>query len=274
MTFEESVEVSKIYSIAGLLTNNSLIEKRVFRAPHHTISESAMIGGSKIPRPGEVSLAHNGVLFLDEFSEYKKSVLESLRLPLSNGIVTISRALATYTFPARFMLVAACNPCPCGYFGDSKITCRCSANSIKNYQSKISGPILDRIDMQLEVERVNIKDAVRNGNCESSSAIALNVKKAREMQLKRYAKSRSNGEKNLPAIINANMTQNHIKTYCIMSDEMSNILNKACEKFNLSMRSYYKILKVARTIADLNNQKDIYKEALLEAIQFRTGFEL
>jgi len=269
MNFEESLEVSKIYSISGLLRDDRLIEKRAFRSPHHTISEVAMIGGSRIPRPGEVSLAHNGVLFLDEFTEYKKSVLEALRQPLSDGCVTISRASATYTYPARFMLVAACNPCACGYYGDSKIKCVCGANSIKRYNLKFSGPIIDRIDIQISMRRVEMKDMKQSLN-ESSKDVAERVLNARKIQLKRFEKTFAGVSAKIFA--NANMPLEFIKSCCDLSSNLKSILADFSEKYNLSMRSYYKILKVARTIADIRESRDIGKEELLEAMQYRIEF--
>ncbi len=272
MNFSESLEVSKIYSISGLLKSDKLIERRSFRAPHHTISEVAMIGGSRIPKPGEVSLAHNGVLFLDEFTEYKTPVLEALRQPLSSGCVTISRASATYTYPARFTLVAACNPCPCGYFGDTKVACCCQSSSIKKYKAKFSGPIIDRIDIQIDVQRVDIKDIKNSKSAENSAAVAKRVLAARKIQSKRLA-ANARGENGAPDIFtNANMSVGHIKEHCKINTELSSILQSFVEKHSMSMRSYYKILKVARTIADIEESEDIRKEDLLEAIQYRGGF--
>ena len=271
MNFEESLEVSKIYSISGLLKSDRLIEKRAFRSPHHTISEVAMIGGSRIPKPGEVSLAHNGVLFLDEFTEYKNSVLEALRQPLSSGCVTISRAAATYTYPARFMLVAACNPCPCGYFGDPKVVCRCAPASIKKYRARFSGPIIDRIDIQVDVQRVDMKDIKGGAESESTKTVAKRVKTARAVQLKRFS-AKNSGNDGGAIFANANMDVDQIKRHCPINFELSSILQAFVEKQGLSMRSYYKILKVARTIADIAGSKSIEKEDLLEAIQYRGGF--
>ncbi len=272
MNFTESLEVSKIYSISGLLKSDKLIERRAFRSPHHTISEVAMIGGSRIPKPGEVTLAHNGVQFLDEFSEYKTPVLEALRQPLSGGYVTISRASATYTYPARFMLVAACNPCPCGYFGDAKVACCCAPASIKRYKVKFSGPIIDRIDIQIDVQRVDIKDVKNSNEAESSATVAERVLAARNIQMKRFAAD-SSGEKSASDIFtNANMSVGQIKEYCKINIELSSMLQSFIEKQSMSMRSYYKILKTARTIADIEGVKNIRKEDLLEAIQYRGGF--
>lgn len=271
MNFEESLEVSKIYSISGLLKSDRLVDKRAFRAPHHTISEAAMVGGSKIPKPGEVSLAHNGVLFLDEFTEYKKSVLEALRQPLSDGAVTISRASATYTYPARFMLVAACNPCPCGYLGDSRVACCCNGAAVKKYRAKFSGPIVDRIDIQIEVQRVDMKDIKSGKTPESSKTVAARVKAARKIQLKRFGAGKNAAQKE-SVFANANMSVEQIKEYCRIDSESNSLLQSFVEKYNLSMRSYYKILKVARTVADMQSSSKIRKEDLLEAIQYRGGF--
>ncbi len=268
MTFDESLEVSKIYSIAGMLSDSRLIEKRAFRSPHHSISEAAMIGGTRIPRPGEVSLAHNGVLFLDEFTQYKKSVIEALRQPLSDGAVTISRAAATYTYPARFMLVAACNPCPCGYLGDTRIRCVCAPSILRSYRSRISGPVIDRIDIQLEIARVERRDILCQGSAESSSAVADRVMAARRIQQIRFRVSEQGGA---AIYANGNMSQQEIKRYCALSPKVEMLLQNAIEKLDLTMRSYYKILKVARTIADIAGKEHIGKEDVCEAIQYRTG---
>ncbi|HNY12353.1 MAG TPA: YifB family Mg chelatase-like AAA ATPase [Candidatus Wallbacteria bacterium] len=268
MTFEESLEVSKIYSIAGMLSDSRLIEKRAFRSPHHSISEAAMIGGTSIPRPGEVSLAHNGVLFLDEFTQYKKTVIEALRQPLNDGAVTISRAYATYTYPARFMLVAASNPCPCGYLGDTRIRCVCSPSLLRSYRSRISGPIIDRIDIQIEIARVERRDMLREAGAESSAAVAERVMRARRIQQKRFSAPVAG---DIAIYANGNMSQREVKRYCVLPLRVETILQNALEKFNLTMRSYYKILKVARTIADIAGKELIEKEDVCEAIQYRTG---
>ena len=268
MTFEESLEVSKIYSIAGMLSDSRLIEKRAFRSPHHSISEAAMIGGSAMPRPGEVSLAHNGVLFLDEFTQYKKTVIEALRQPLSEGAVTISRARATYTYPARFMLVAACNPCPCGYLGDARIRCVCAPSLLRSYRSRISGPIIDRIDIQVDIARVERRDILCKGNAESSAAVADRVSAARRVQQGRLSEADGAGVR---IYANGNMGQREVKRYCQLQPRVETLLQNAVEKLNLTMRSYYKILKVARTIADMAGKDHIGKEEICEAIQYRTG---
>jgi len=268
MTFDESLEVSKIYSIAGMLSDGRLVEKRAFRSPHHSVSEAAMIGGSRIPRPGEVSLAHNGVLFLDEFTQYKKSVIEALRQPLSDGAVTISRAAATYTYPARFMLVAACNPCPCGYLGDTRIRCVCPPSLLRSYRSRISGPIIDRIDIQIEIARVEKRDILCQGSAESSAAVAERVLAARRIQQARFRVSEPGGA---PIYANGNMSQQEIKRHCGLSSKIEMILQNTLEKLDLTMRSYYKILKVARTIADIAGRENIAKEDICEAIHYRTG---
>lgn len=262
MNWRESLEITKIYSAAGLLKNEWIISKRPFRAPHHTISDVAMVGGGRLPRPGEASLAHNGVLFLDEFPQFKKSALEALRQPMESGVVTITRAEATITYPARFLLLAAMNPCPCGYYTHPKIACRCSTAEIKNYLSKISGPILDRIDIHLEVPPVDYS-TLREGNGESSQKIRERIEIAREIQLKRFKENGSN------VFFNSQMNEKMIKEHCKLNEEGHQILKEATENLGLSARAISRILKVARTIADLSKSISIKPDHIAEAVQYR-----
>ena len=263
MTFEEAIETTKIWSVAGLLPENKpLLTHRPFRSPHHTISDAGLIGGGQNPRPGEVSLAHNGVLFLDEFPEFRKNVLEALRGPLEDGFVTLSRAMGSITYPARFMLVAAMNPCPCGYFGDPIKQCRCSFNDIKRYISRISGPILDRIDVHIEVPHVPYQDLLSESPSESSRSIRERVIEARRLQIERF--------KGEGIFCNAYMTSRHIKRFCALSPTAKKLLEEAMKKLGLSGRSLNKVLKVARTISDLSLSEDIKEEHLLEAISYRS----
>jgi len=263
MSFEEAIETTKIWSVAGLLPENKpLLTHRPFRSPHHTISDAGLIGGGQNPRPGEVSLAHNGVLFLDEFPEFRKNVLEALRGPLEDGFVTLSRAMGSITYPARFMLVAAMNPCPCGYFGDPIKQCRCSFNDIKRYISRISGPILDRIDVHIEVPHVPYQDLLSESPSESSRSIRERVIEARRLQIERF--------KGEGIFCNAHMTSRHIKRFCVLSPPAKKLLEEAMKKLGLSGRSLNKVLKVARTISDLSLSEDIKEEHLLEAISYRS----
>ena len=260
----ESLETTKIYSITGNLKNNGLIKNRPFRSPHHTISDIALIGGGRgIPSPGEVSLAHNGVLFLDELPEFKKSVLEVMRQPLEDGYVTISRANASLEFPAHFMLVAAMNPCPCGYSTDPKRECSCSLNDIQRYLNKLSGPLLDRIDLHVEVPAVDINELGSRSKGEPSSDIRTRVNNARKIQNERF--------KNRPSIhTNSMMAQSDIDTHCILDSQSKSLLKQAMEKLGLSARAYNRILKVSRTIADLDSSKSIQTNHVAEAIQYRS----
>lgn len=263
MTFEESLEVTKIYSVAGLLKEDeNLILRRPFRAPHHTISAASLTGGGRIPRPGEVSLSHHGVLFLDEMPEFPKHVLEVLRQPLEDECVTISRVNGTVTFPAKFMLISSINPCPCGFFGDETGRCSCSASQIKNYLGKISGPLMDRIDLQVEVKALKFHDLSDSFKSESSDVIRERVNKARQIQLERY--------KNQGIFSNSQLRPKHMNIYCKIGKKERNILKEAFDKFNLSARAYNRILKVARTIADLQNCENININHIAEAIQHRT----
>lgn len=261
LTEEEALEVTKIYSSAGLLPKGGgIIEERPFRSPHHSISLAGMVGGTSNPKPGEISLAHNGVLFLDEFPEFRRDVLEALRQPMEDGTLVISRAHGSVRFPARFMLVASMNPCPCGYLGDTKRVCTCNPYQIERYFSKISGPILDRIDIQIEVPRLESDTLVRSVPSESSASIRRRIERAREFQKDRFKDGfRFNGL----------MTPKDIKKYCRYSPSVQSLLREIIDKFHLSARSYDKLLKVARTIADLNESELIREEDILEAVQYR-----
>jgi magnesium chelatase family protein len=263
LTFDESLETSKIYSVMGLMPEGlGLIISRPFRSPHHTVSDAGLIGGGQNPKPGEVSLAHNGVLFLDEMPEFRKNVLEVLRQPMEDGKVTISRANSTVTYPSNFMLVAAMNPCPCGFLGDPKHECRCSVPQIQRYRTRISGPLMDRIDIHLEVPSVNYRDLTGAGNGESSALVTERVKKAREIQHKRFRK--------VPIHTNAGMNSRQIKQHCTVDDKSGSLLERAMERFGLSARAHARILKISRTIADLDGNPDIQSHHVAEAIQYRT----
>lgn len=262
MTFEEALETTRIYSVAGLIRNQALINIRPFRSPHHTISDVALIGGGQVPKPGEVSLAHNGVLFLDELPEFKRNVLEVLRQPLENGEVTVSRAVASITFPARFTLVAAMNPCPCGFFGDNRHQCSCTPGMIQRYRARVSGPLLDRIDIQIEVPAVPYRELSSEYSGERSEIIRQRVTEARQRQLRRFK------EEGIYA--NGQMKTRHLKKYCRLKEEAHSILDRAIQKLNLSARAYTRILKVARTIADMEASEDILPHHVSEAIQYRS----
>lgn len=261
ISFEESIEITKIYSVSGILQNkNSLVTKRPFRAPHHTISKSAMVGGGRLPKPGEVSLSHNGVLFLDELPEFSRSVLEELRQPLEDRQVTISRVNGTMTFPANLMLVAAMNPCPCGFYGYSD-KCTCSQNAISKYLGKISGPLLDRIDIQVEASAINYEDLDIKSKTESSKDIKDRVILAQKIQIERY--------KDDGIYFNSQLTASLIEKYCVLGEAEREILKGVFDRLQLSARAYHKILKIARTIADLEQSKDISVVHIAEAVQLR-----
>ena len=263
LTFDEAIETTKIYSITGSLKKGeALIIKRPFRAPHHTISDAGLIGGGRIPQPGEVSLAHNGVLFLDELPEFKKNVLEVMRQPLEDQKVTISRAASAITYPSAMMLVAAMNPCPCGYLSDPKHECKCTPRQIQRYRSKISGPLLDRIDIHVEVPAVPYKDLIKNTNAESSEMIRKRVAKARKIQTRRFSRTK--------IFCNAQMSTRHVRKYCKIDEPSSRLLETAMDKLGLSARAYNRILKIGRTIADLGNKTEMGAEEIAEAIQYRT----
>jgi len=262
-TFEEAVEITKIYSISGLLEKESLVIKRPFRSPHHTTSHIGLIGGSNIPKPGEISLSHRGVLFLDEFPEFPRHVLEAMRQPMEDGFVTISRASGRITFPAKFMLVAAQNPCPCGFLGDPTHECRDSTSEILRYQKKISGPILDRIDIHLDVPAVKVDRLTEQTKASGPSSLEIRkrVQKARDLQTKRFKKEK--------IVSNSEMNSKLVKKYCELNKESLEILKMAVAKLNLSARSYNKILKVSRTIADLDQSVNIKPDHIAEALQYR-----
>lgn len=261
LTQEESLEITKIYSICNLMGKSKLLTRRPFRDPHHTISDVALIGGGSSPRPGEVSLAHNGVLFLDEFAEFSRSSLEVLREPLENGRVTISRAKETVSYPARFTLVAAMNPCPCGNLGNPLKPCTCSPMQVNRYKSRISGPLLDRIDLTVNLNPVKYTDWNQKSEGESSGQIRERVIKAREIQRNRFAGT--------PTTANAFMTPKQIKDFCTLPPGADTILETAMRKFGLSARSLDKILKTARTIADLEGKESIETKHLVEVMQYR-----
>lgn len=261
LTQEESLEITKIYSICNLMGKSRLLTRRPFRDPHHTISDVALIGGGSTPRPGEVSLAHNGVLFLDEFAEFSRSSLEVLREPLENGRVTISRAKETVSYPARFTLIAAMNPCPCGHLGDPIKPCTCSPMQVNRYKSRISGPLLDRIDLTVNLNPVKYSDWNKKSEGETSAQIRERVLKAREIQRNRF--------KNSATTANAFMTPKEIKEFCLLPAGADAILETAMRKFGLSARSLDKILKTARTISDLDGKENIEVKHLVEVMQYR-----
>lgn len=262
LSSEEAIEVTKIYSVAGLLDSNKLMYKRPFRHPHHTVSATSLIGGGRTPRPGEVSLAHNGVLFLDELPEFDKKVLEVLRQPMEDNKVTISRVNATLTYPAKFMMIASMNPCPCGYYGDPFHECSCSQANIDRYLGKISNPLLDRIDIHIEVLPVNYRDLKDERSVESSKKIRDRVNRAKEIQYHRYSKAN--------IFSNSELESKNIKKYCRLTTGAEQIFKQAFNKYKFSARSYDKILKVARTIADLEGKDIISEIHILEAIRYRT----
>jgi magnesium chelatase family protein len=264
LSLQEALETTKIHSVAGKLAeNSSLINKRPFRSPHHTISDVALIGGGSVPQPGEISLAHNGVLFLDELPEFKRTVLEVMRQPMEERRVTISRAKAALDFPANFMLIASMNPCPCGYYNHPEKECTCPPGAVQKYLNKISGPLLDRIDLHVEVTPVAFTELSKNGTGENSSFIRDRVIKARDIQAERY--------KETPGTYsNAQMSSKQLREICIINTAGAALLKKAMERLNLSARAYDRILKVARTIADLADTPEIKVEHLAEAIQYRS----
>jgi magnesium chelatase family protein len=266
LTFEEALETTKIHSVAGVLDAGAgLVGVRPFRAPHHTISDAGLIGGGAVPRPGEVSLSHNGVLFLDELPEFPRNVLEVMRQPLEDGTVCIARAAMALTFPSRFMLVAAMNPCPCGYFNDRSRECHCTPPIIQRYMSKISGPLMDRIDIHIDVPAVNYKEMRAGVDPEGSAQIRERVVRAREIQLQRFTAC-----KREKLYSNAQMTPRHIRTFCELSADCESLLERAMLQQGLTARAHDRILKVARTIADLEGASAIQPKHIAEAIQYRT----
>jgi magnesium chelatase family protein len=263
MTFDESIETSKIYSVMGMMPEGvGLITERPFRAPHHTISDAGLVGGGKDPMPGEVSLAHNGVLFLDELPEFKKNVLEVLRQPLEDGHVTISRASGTVRYPANFQLISAMNPCPCGFLGDPKRECRCTYLQIQRYRSRISGPLMDRIDIHIEVAPVNFRDLSSTSEGEPSAVILERVKRARTIQAERF--------KGMEIHTNSQMSTRQLRKLCPIDEDSMDLLERAMERLSLSARAHNKIIKVARTIADLESSQSIRAFHIAEAIQYRS----
>ena len=263
MTLEEALETTKVHSVLGILENNHfLVTNRPFRSPHHTISDAGLIGGGTFPKPGEVSLSHNGVLFLDELPEFRKNVLEVMRQPMEDGKVTISRAATSLTFPARFMLVAAMNPCPCGFFGDFNQPCTCSPIQIQRYKTKISGPLLDRIDIHIEVPAVKYKELSQEASGEDSANIRQRVERARRIQTERFINGKIH--------CNAQMTSRYIKKHCQIGEESKKLLETAIDKLGLSARAYTRILKVSRSIADLAGEENIQPPHISEAIQYRS----
>ncbi len=263
LTFDEALEVTKIHSISGLLSKEEpLILKRPFRSPHHTISPQGLSGGGAVPKPGELSLAHNGILFLDELPEFRRDSLESLRQPLEDGIVTISRVSGTLTYPCNIMLISSMNPCKCGYLGDPRRQCTCTPQQINRYRSKISGPLLDRIDIQVEVSNVDYDDLSSIEKGEKSAEIKKRVNAARKVQLERY------GGMNIYS--NSQLDAGMLQKYCVLGDEENAILRAAFDNLGLSARAHSRILKVARTIADLEGSENIRAEHIAEAIQYRS----
>jgi len=262
LTFPEALKTTKIFSVAGFL-REPIVTVRPFRSPHHTISDAGLIGGGQIPRPGEVSLAHNGVLFLDELPEFRKNVLEMLRQPLEDGKVTIARAALTLTYPSHFMLITAMNPCPCGYLGDNHHQCRCSPNQIQRYRSRLSGPLLDRIDLHVEVPKVDYKDLSRESSGETSSQIRHQVINARKIQQQRFGSTDN-------VFSNSQMGPKLIKKFCAVDKAGEQLLQAAVDRLGLSARGYHRVLKIARTIADMERYPSINENHLAEAIQYRT----
>lgn len=261
MSFEEILQTSKIYSVTGKLVNKPLITERLLRNPHHTISQAGLVGGGSFPQPGEISLAHNGILFLDELTEFKRDVLEVLRQPLEHQTVSIARALHTISFPASFLLIAALNPCPCGFLGDKKRECICTGMQVNKYISKLSGPLLDRIDLQVSISSLDYEHISDTSQPTSSKELFVKVMKAVEIQRKRFTKE---------AMWNAYMTSDMIDAFCILTPQATDLIKKAFDKLNLTMRGYHKLLKVARTIADLEASEQIDIAHIKEALFYRS----
>jgi len=264
LSIDEALETTKIHSVAGILPeDSSLVRARPYRSPHHTISDAGLVGGGTFPQPGEISLAQNGVLFLDELPEFKRTVLEVMRQPMEDRIVTISRARVTVDYPASFMLVAAMNPCPCGYYNHPEKDCVCSPGIVKSYLNKISGPLLDRIDLHIEVTPVSFSDLAKISLGEESASVRSRVITAREIQSKRYSDSKT-------IYCNAHMSTRDLNKYCELDDQGQQLLKQAMERLSLSARAYDRIIKVARTIADIEQSESILTEHLAEAIQYRS----
>lgn len=263
LSIEEAIETTKVHSVTGFLRDNqSLVATRPFRSPHHTVSDAGLIGGGQFPKPGEVSLAHNGVLFLDELPEFRRNVLEALRQPLEDGEVTISRASSSLTYPASFMLVGSMNPCPCGYLTDPVKECKCSPSQIQKYLFRISGPLLDRIDIQVEVSAIKFKELESSDTSEPSSVISKRVRKVRDIQRERFKRKRVH--------TNSQMSPKHIKEFCQIDEESKNLLREVIDRLGFSARAYNRILKVSRTIADLEESLEIKSSHIAEAIQYRS----
>ena len=263
MTFEESIETTKIHSVAGILNKSRpFVTERPFRSPHHTVSTAGVTGGGTVPRPGEISLAHNGVLFLDELPEFKRDVMEALRQPIEDGKVTISRVAGSLTYPSSIMLVAAMNPCPCGFFGHPTRECTCSGNAVHRYLNRISGPMLDRLDLHVEVPPVDYAALSSKAQEETSAQIRERVNKARKIQQDRY--------KGTGITCNARLTSSLLKKYCVLTDDASEYLKLSFERLGMSARAYDRILKVARTVADLDGSEIIEKSHIFTAISFRS----
>ncbi len=262
LTLAEALETTKIHSVMGTLNGQAIIATRPFRSPHHTISDAGLVGGGTVPKPGEISLAHNGVLFLDELPEFRRNVLEVMRQPLEDGSITVSRALGSINYPASFMLVAAMNPCVCGFLTDPQKDCICTPLQIQRYRSKVSGPLLDRIDIQIEVPGLRYQDLAAKDAGESSEIIRRRVNAARQIQLERFHKSKIHA--------NAQMGTREIKRYCAVQENAEKLLETAINKLGLSARAYSRVLKVGRTIADLEGAEDIHASHVAEAIQYRS----
>ncbi len=264
MQFEEKIEVTKIHSIAGLLKDEGLIEQRPFRSPHHTSSDVALIGGGSVPKPGEITLAHRGVLFLDEFNEFSSKTLESLRQPIEDKIVHISRSAGSVVYPANFMLIGAMNPCKCGFYGESEQECICTKQEIEKFKRKISGPILDRVDLQVYVKRVNNEELLSDDLSESSEEICKRVEKARNIQMERFKEYKI---KNV--FSNSELGNNQVRKLVRLDNSCNQLLESILEKLNMSARGYYRLLKVARTIADLEESETVKKDHIVEAVSYR-----
>jgi magnesium chelatase family protein len=265
MTFDEAVETTKIHSVTGQLKGN-LVTERPFRSPHHTVSAAGLVGGGNVPRPGEISLSHNGILFLDELPEFSKSVTESLRQPLEDGVVTVTRALAKLTYPSSFMLVCAMNPCRCGYYGDPTKKCRCTPASISKYLERVSGPLLDRIDIEIELPAVSYDEiSGKAARGESSADIRSRVNRARKFTDERLTRG---GD--APGVLNARMSTELLRKHCALDQEGSDLMREAFESLGLSARGHDRVLRVARTIADLDGEENITADHIAEAIMYRS----